>query len=104
MTQTVLLAAMSITRNRTIRLSLSLVGVVCLSGVAPSPATDSATYNKLKASSDALHAQQREVQRSYNEVAGQIDELRRRQGLLENYLVQLDHSIRDVDRALNELN
>ena len=95
---------MSVTRKRTIRLSFSLVGVVCLTCVLPSPAVDSAVYNKLKSTSDALHAQQREVKRSYNETMGQIDELRRRQSLLENYLVQLDHSIRDVDRALDEFN
>jgi len=90
-------------RNRKIRLSLILIGVACFSCFSPAPATDSPAYSKLKASSDALHAQKREVQRSYNEVVGQIDELRRRQGLLENYLLQLDHSIRDVDRALAEV-
>ncbi len=90
-------------RRRAIPLGLSLVAVACVYAATPAPASDPLTYNKLKASSDALHAQQREVQRSYVQVVGQIDELRRQQALLDSYLTQLDHSIKDVDRALNEL-
>ena len=79
-----------------------VVAATLVSVVAPAPASDS-TYLKLKDSRDALLIQQREVQRSYNEMQAQIDELRRRQALLEAYLHQLDRSVRDVDGALAQL-
>ncbi len=85
-------------------MSLSfLISVFCSMIMRPSPASDPESYNKLKASSDALRAQQREVMRSYSEVRSQIDQLRHQQALLENYLGQLDQSIRDVDRAMDAL-
>lgn len=80
---------------------IGIAATLFVTVIAPSPAYD--PYDRLKASRDAMLSQQREVQRSYNEVNTQIDELRRQQSILEQYLQQLDRSIRDVDRAMGEL-
>lgn len=90
-------------RRNYFALLLTITAASLASLVSPAPASDSAPYLKLKDSRDALLIQQREVTRSYNEVQLQIDELRRRQAILESYLQQLNRSIRDVDGALAQL-
>lgn len=74
-----------------------------LQQIAPAPASDSAVYDKLSSSRDALLSQKREVLRSRQEVAVQIHELQRQEGILDNYLNQLDRSIIDVERAMYQL-
>lgn len=83
---------------------LRLLGVtVLVSLVTPAPASESVSFLKLKDSRDALLTQQRAVQKSFDEVAMQIDELRKRQAILDAYLRQIDRSIRDVDGAMAQM-
>jgi septal ring factor EnvC (AmiA/AmiB activator) len=57
-------------------------------------------YERLKDSRDALLAQEREIQRSYDDVARQVDELHQKQSLLDSYLNQTRSAIREVERAM----
>ncbi len=77
--------------------------LVLVSLVTPAPASDSVSYLKLKDSRDALMNQQRALQKAYDEAGSQIDELKRRQAILDAYLHQIERSIRDVDGAMAQL-
>ena len=70
-------------------------------GQAGSP-LDNQASTKLMASRDALLSEERDIQRAYDEVARQIDELQRKQALLDSYLRQVHGAIRDVDRAMGQ--
>jgi hypothetical protein len=70
-------------------------------GSWPAPAADSHIFSKLAASRDALLAQQREIQRSYDDVARQIDELKAKQAMLDTYSKETQTAIREVERAMD---
>lgn len=55
---------------------------------------------RLQTTRDALIIQERDIRRSYDDVTRQIDELRRKQALLDSYLTQTRNAIRDVERAI----
>ncbi len=57
-------------------------------------------HKRLLASRDALIAQEKEIQRAYDEVSRRINELKEKQALLDHYLRATDQSIRSVDRAI----
>lgn len=85
------------------RFAIALASAFVAQHIAPAPASDSAVYDKLSASRDALLSQKREVLRSRQEVSVHIQELQRQEGILDNYLNQLDRSITDVERAMYQL-
>ncbi|MBS1954202.1 MAG: hypothetical protein JST89_08450 [Cyanobacteria bacterium SZAS-4] len=57
-------------------------------------------YLRLQSSRDALLAQERDIRASYDEVSRQIDDLRKKQALLDSYLTQTRVAIRGVERAM----
>lgn len=57
-------------------------------------------YLRLQTTRDALVTQERDIQKSYDDVTRQIDELRKRQALLDSYLIQTRNAVRDVERAM----
>ena len=63
---------------------------------------DNQASTKLLQSRDALLSEERDIQRAYEEVSRQIDELQRKQALLDSYLRQVHGAIRDVDRAMGQ--
>lgn len=81
-------------------IALAVAGLLfqatCLSGLT----TGSRAYDRLAASRDALLAQQRDIQRAYDDLARQMDEIKRKMTLLDAYAHQTDNAIRDVDRAM----
>ncbi len=76
-------------------LGLLIVGVQPCVGSA-----NSDVFSQLQASRDALLAQERDIRASYDQVTRQIDELRRKQALLDSYLTQTRDAIRGVERAM----
>ncbi len=56
--------------------------------------------SSLATSRYALIAQLREIQRNYDDVSRQIDELRRKQDLLDSYRRETESAIAGVDRAM----
>jgi hypothetical protein len=84
-----------------ISLVLLMVTICNLSPVMRDSAiATSEFYNRLLESHDALTAQERELQRAYDDVTKKIDDLKQKQDLLDSYLRQTRVSIKDVDRAL----
>jgi hypothetical protein len=78
-----------------IALGLLIVGVQpCVGSV------NSDVYLRLQASRNALLAQERDLTASYDEVTHQIDDLRKKQALLDSYLAQTRDAIRGVERAM----
>jgi len=57
-------------------------------------------FLRLQATRDALVSQEKEIGKSYDNVTRQIDELRKRQVLLDSYRRQTLDAIRDVERAM----
>lgn len=57
-------------------------------------------YLRLQTTRNALVSQEREITKSYDDVTRQIDELRKKQLLLDSYLRQTRDAIRDVERAM----
>ncbi len=55
---------------------------------------------QLKASLDALVLQEKDISKSFDDVTRQIDELRKKQALLDSYRKQTRDAIRDVERAM----
>jgi hypothetical protein len=78
-----------------IALGLLIVGVQPSVG---SVASD--VFLRLQASHDALLVQERDIRTSYDEVTRQIDDLRKKQALLDSYLTQTRVAIRGVERAM----
>ncbi len=79
------LTDMSVVQKVIVPIALGLLVV----GVQPcvvSAASD--TYLRLQASRDALLGQERDIRTSYDEVTRQIDDLRKKQALLDSYLTQ----------------
>ena len=66
----------------------------------PAAALDTDIRSKLGASRDALVAQLREIQRSYDDVSRQVDDLRRKQALLDSYRKETESAITEVERAM----
>ncbi|CAN5507101.1 hypothetical protein BH10CYA1_BH10CYA1_40230 [soil metagenome] len=67
------------------------------------PCVGSATgdvFLRLQSSRDALLAQERDIRTSYDEVTRQIDDLRKKQALLDSYMTQTRVAIRGVERAM----
>lgn len=60
----------------------------------------SEAYLRLQSSRDALLVQERDIRTSYDEVTRQIDDLRKKQALLDSYLAQTRAAIRGVERAM----
>ena len=69
-------------------------------GVQPCGSATSDVYLRLQASRDALLGQERDIRISYDEVTRQIDDLRKKQALLDSYLTQTRVAIRGVERAM----
>lgn len=63
-------------------------------------AAASDAYLRLQSSRDALLVQERDIRTSYDEVTRQIDDLRKKQALLDSYLTQTRAAIRGVERAM----
>ncbi len=78
-----------------IALGLLIVG---LQPSVVSAASD--VFLRLQASRDALLGQERDIRTSYDEVTRQIDDLRKKQALLDSYLTQTRVAIRGVERAM----
>ena len=55
---------------------------------------------QLQTSRDALILQEKDISKSYDDLTRQIDELRKKQALLDSYLKQTRDAIRDVERAI----
>jgi len=81
----------------------SVILAVVLSGWGRAVSSlDNQASNKLLQSRDALLSEERDIQRAYDEVSRQINELQRKQALLDSYLSQVHGAIRDVDRAAGQ--
>jgi hypothetical protein len=78
-----------------IALALTILGVQPGNG-----AVGEDVVQRLQTTRDALIVQERDIRRSYDDVTRQIDELRRKQALLDSYLTQTRNAIRDVERAI----
>ena len=76
-------------------LALAAVAVLPVAGE-----TNAERYSRLEATRAALLSQEREITKSYDDVTRQIDELRRRQAVLDSYRRQTRDAIRDIERAL----
>jgi septal ring factor EnvC (AmiA/AmiB activator) len=63
-------------------------------------AIDTDIRSKLGASRDALIEQLREIQRNYDDVSRQIDELRRKQALLDSYRRETESAVSEVEKAM----
>ncbi|HEY9678883.1 MAG TPA: hypothetical protein V6C76_12815 [Drouetiella sp.] len=63
-------------------------------------AAGSDVFLRLQASRDALLGQERDLRNSYDDVTRQIDDLRKKQALLDSYLTQTRSAIRGVERAM----
>ena len=63
-------------------------------------AMDSAVLAKLLASRDALLAQLKEIQRNYDDVTRDIEELRKKQDLLDSYRRETEQAIAQLERAM----
>jgi septal ring factor EnvC (AmiA/AmiB activator) len=57
--------------------------------------------DRLAASRAALLAQERDIQRAYDDVTHRIDELKQKQTVLDQYLRATDESIRAVEKAMH---
>ncbi len=71
--------------------------------VAVQPCVGSVTsdvFLRLQASRDALLVQERDIRTSYDEVTRQIDDLRKKQSLLDSYMTQTRVAIRGVEKAM----
>ncbi len=71
--------------------------------VAVQPCVGSVTsdvFLRLQASRDALLVQERDIRTSYDEVTRQIDDLRKKQALLDSYMAQTRVAIRGVEKAM----
>jgi septal ring factor EnvC (AmiA/AmiB activator) len=80
-------------------LPVALALLIC--GVQPCVGSVSSdVFLRLQASRNALLAQERDIQVSYDEVTHEIDELREKQALLDSYLAQTRDAIRGVDKAM----
>ena len=66
----------------------------------PAAALDTDVRAKLAVSRDALVAQLKEIQRNYDDVTRQIDDLRSKQALLDSYRRETDSAITEVERAM----
>lgn len=55
---------------------------------------------QLQVSREALILQEKDISKSYDDITRQIDELRKKQALLDSYLKQTRDAIRDVERAM----
>lgn len=69
-------------------------------GIQPCVSAASDVFLRLQASRDALLGQERDIRTSYDEVTRQIDDLRKKQALLDSYLTQTRVAIRGVERAM----
>jgi hypothetical protein len=79
-----------------------VVPIALVLALAAQPSGNSANelLLRLQSTRDALFAQERDLRKSYDDVTRQIDDLRRKQSLLDSYLTQTRNAIRDVDRAM----
>jgi hypothetical protein len=82
------------------KLSAAISAAAFLLLCLPMGGSASDIFERLKDSRDALLAQEREIQRSYDDVNRQMDELRQKQALLDSYLNQTRSAIREVERAM----
>ncbi|HEY9716198.1 MAG TPA: hypothetical protein V6C69_01910 [Trichormus sp.] len=83
------------------KMILPVALALLIGGVQPCVGTvNSDVFLRLRASRDALLAQERDIQISYDEVTRQIDELREKQALLDSYLAQTRDAIKGVEKAM----
>ncbi len=93
-------------RNLTNMSALQKIGVsmvalgILVVGALPRVSAASDVFLRLQASRDALLGQERDIRISYDEVTRQIDDLRKKQALLDSYLTQTRVAIRGVERAM----
>jgi hypothetical protein len=81
-----------------------IIGITSLALAVPAErarAVDSEVFSKLSASRAALLAQEREIQRSSDDIARQIDDLQHKQSLLDGYARETQSAIREIDRAMS---
>lgn len=88
--------------EKRIGVGLALALLVSVFNSNTSQGYDSYVYDSLARSRDALLAQKGELQRAYNDVAGQVDKLNARLGRIDAYLKQVDLSLRDVEDAMRK--
>lgn len=74
--------------------------VLMLAATPQASAQDTDVRGKLSISRDALLAQLREIQRNYDDVSRQIDDLRRKQALLDSYRKETESAVTEVERAM----
>ena len=58
--------------------------------------------NNLQRSRDALLNQQAELQRAYDETQKQVDVLNQKLARIDSYMKQVDQSVRDVNRSIDQ--
>ncbi|HEY9790663.1 MAG TPA: hypothetical protein V6D22_09715 [Candidatus Obscuribacterales bacterium] len=86
---------------KTIVLSaLVAISLIVLEANRPAVALDTDVRAKLSVSRDALLAQLKEIQRNYDDVSRQMDDLRRKQALLDSYRQETESAISEVERAM----
>ena len=90
------LTDMKALHKMTVPIALGLL----VAGVQPCVWAATDIFLRLQASRDALLAQERDIRTSYDEVTRQIDDLRKKQALLDSYLTQTRVAIRGVERAM----
>jgi hypothetical protein len=86
-------------RNRLL-ISVSMVALLFIVGAEKSSGYDAFVYTNLQKSRDALLSQRAELERSRATVLAQIDQLQQKAARLDQYLRQVDGSIKDVDDAI----
>ena len=82
------------------KIVLIALGVLLIGAPLSVGSATSDVFLRLQTSRDALLAQERDIRTSYDEVGRQIDDLRKKQALLDSYLTQTRAAIRGVERAM----
>ena len=88
--------------GKRIGVGLAVAVLATVLGSNTSQGYDPYVYESLQRSRDALLAQRGELQRAYNDVAGQVDKLQARMSRIDSYLKQVDMSLRDVEDAMRK--
>ena len=82
---------------------LGLSFMLIASSVDSSSGSDNYLYDNLQRSRDALLAQRDELNRAKTDVLAQIDRLNQKAARIDQYLNQVDDSLRDVNSALDNI-
>jgi hypothetical protein len=86
-------------RNRLL-ITAAMFGLLFAAGTEKSSGYDPYVVENLQKSRDALLSQRAELERTRNEYLQQIDRLQLKVARIDQYLRQVDGSVKDVDDAL----